>query len=118
MENKEIETIQEELKYKIITLDDEVEDSKIKKMIDDIVKEINQAFEKFKEWYEMNKDSEKAQEIKEKFVTGIDFLFYDKAIGGKTFKELSKALDISPEELFDRINYNFFNSIQEYKKQL
>ena len=36
MENKEIETIQEELKYKIITLDDEEEDSKIKKLIDDI----------------------------------------------------------------------------------
>ena len=42
MENKEIETIQEELKYKIITLDDETEDSKIKKLIDDIIKEINQ----------------------------------------------------------------------------
>ncbi len=78
MENKEIETIQEELKYKIITLDDEVEDSKIKKMIDDIVKEINQAFEKFKEWYEMNKDSEKAQEIKEKFVFEMN-QFTDKA---------------------------------------
>lgn len=72
MENKEIETIQEELKYKIITLDDETEDSKIKKLIDDIIKEINQAFEKFKEWYEINKDSEKAQEIKEKFVYEMD----------------------------------------------
>ena len=78
MENKEIETIQEELKYKIITLDDEVEDSKIKKIIDDIIKEINQAFEKFKEWYEMNKDSEKAQEIKEKFVFEMN-QFTDKA---------------------------------------
>lgn len=68
MENKEIETIQEELKYKIITLDNEEEDSKIKRMIDEIVKEINQAFERFKEWYETNKDSEKAQEIKEKFI--------------------------------------------------
>lgn len=72
MENKEIETIQEELKYKIITLDDETEDSKIKKLIDDIIKEINQAFEKFKEWYELNKDSEKAQEIKEKFVSEMN----------------------------------------------
>lgn len=68
MENKEIETIQEELKYKIITLDDEEDDSKIKKIIEEIVKEMNQAFEKFKEWYEKNKDSEKAQEMKEKFV--------------------------------------------------
>lgn len=72
MENKEIETIQEELKYKIITLDDETEDSKIKKLIDDIIKEINEAFEKFKEWYELNKDSEKAQEIKEKFVSEMN----------------------------------------------
>lgn len=68
MENKEIETIHEELKYKIITLEDEQEDSKLKKIIDDIVKEMNQAFEKFKEWYENNKDSEKAQEMKEKFI--------------------------------------------------
>lgn len=30
-----------------------------------------------------------SKEIKEKFVTGIDFLFYDKEIGGKTFKELT-----------------------------
>lgn len=72
MENKEIETIQEELKYKIITLEDDQEDSKIKKVIDDIVKEINEAFEKFKEWYEKNKDSEKAQEIKEKFISEMN----------------------------------------------
>ena len=104
MENKEIETIQEELKYKIITLDDEVEDSKIKKMIDDIVKEINQAFEKFKEWYEMNKDSEKAQEIKEKFVFEMN-QFTDKATDAindiKNNPELQEKLTTSKEKVVE-----------------
>lgn len=104
MENKEIETIQEELKYKIITLDDEVEDSKIKKMIDDIVKEINQAFEKFKEWYEMNKDSEKAQEIKEKFVYEMN-QFTNKATDAindiKNNPELQEKLTTSKEKVVE-----------------
>ena len=104
MENKEIETIQEELKYKIITLDDEVEDSKIKKMIDDIVKEINQAFEKFKEWYEMNKDSEKAQEIKEKFVYEMN-QFTNKATDAindiKNNPELQEKLTTGKEKVVE-----------------
>jgi len=104
MENKEIETIQEELKYKIITLDDEVEDSKIKKMIDDIVKEINQAFEKFKEWYEMNKDSEKAQEIKEKFIYEMN-QFTNKATDAindiKNNPELQEKLTTGKEKVVE-----------------
>lgn len=71
-ENKEIKTIQEELKYKIITLEDESEDSKVKKIIDEILKEMNEAFEGFKKWYEANKDSEKAQEMKDKFVNEMN----------------------------------------------
>ena len=60
MENeKNIENVQEELKYKIITLEEDVEDSKIKKVINDITEELNETFEKFKTWYENNKDSEK-----------------------------------------------------------
>lgn len=104
MENKEIEKIQEELKYKIITLDDEDEDSKIKKLIDDIVKEINQAFEKFKEWYEMNKDSEKAQEIKEKFVSEMN-QFTNKATDAindiKNNPELQEKLTTGKEKVVE-----------------
>ena len=73
-ENKEIEKIQEELKYKIITLEDENDDSKVKKVIEDVIKEINKAFEKFKTWYDENKDSEKAVEMKEKFLTEMNQL--------------------------------------------
>ena len=40
-----------------------------------------------------------SQEIKQKFVTCIDFLFYDKAIGGKTFKELTNETKIKVLEL-------------------
>lgn len=72
--NKDIEKIQEELKYKIITLDDDNEDSKIKKIIDDVIVEMNKAFEKFKAWYDENKNSEKAQEIKDKFISEMNQL--------------------------------------------
>ena len=106
---KNIENIQEELKYKIITLEDDVEDSKIKKVINDIADDLNETFEKFKAWYEANKDSEKAQEIKEKFVNEMN-QFVNKAsnfvndlknnpeliekidAGVETIKEISKKI--------------------------
>lgn len=72
--NKDIEKIQEDLKYKIITLEDDSDDSKIKKIIEDVLNEMNKAFEKFKTWYETNKDSEKAQEVKEKFINEMNQL--------------------------------------------
>ena len=46
-----------------------------------------------------NNEHDISQEIKEKFVTCIDFLFYDKAIGGKTFKELTNETKIKVLEL-------------------
>lgn len=101
MENKEIETIQEELKYKIITLEDE-EDSKLKKIIDDIIKEINEAFEKFKAWYEKNKDSEKAQEMKEKFLNEMN-QFTNKATDAindiKNNPELQEKISTGKEKI-------------------
>lgn len=36
----------------------------------------------------------------------------------ETFRKIAKAYEMTPEELFDRINYDFFNNIQEYKKKL
>ena len=44
----------------------------LKKVINDITEDLNETFEKFKAWYERNKDSEKAQEIKEKFVSEMN----------------------------------------------
>lgn len=106
---KNIENIQEELKYKIITLEDDVKDSKIEKVIKDIIEDLNETFEKFKSWYEKNKDSEKAQEMKEKFVNEMN-QFVNKATnfindlknnpeliekvdaGVETIKEISKKI--------------------------
>ena len=72
--NKDIEKIQEELKYKIITLDDDDDDSKIKKLIENVIEEMNKAFEKFKAWYAENKNSEKAQEMKDTFINEMNQL--------------------------------------------
>ncbi len=120
---KNIENIQEELKYKIITLEDDVEDSKIKKVINDITDDLNETFEKFKAWYEANKDSEKAQEIKEKFVNEMN-QFVNKAssfvndlknnpelvekidAGVETIKEVSKRIASGIEDGVNNILEN------------
>lgn len=120
---KNIENIQEELKYKIITLEDDVEDSKIKKVINDIADDLNETFEKFKAWYEANKDSEKAQEIKEKFVNEMN-QFVNKAsnfvndlknnpeliekidAGVETIKEISKKIAYGIEDGVNNILEN------------
>ena len=102
--NKEIEKIQEELKYKIITLEDETDDSKIKKLFEDVMKEMNKAFEKFKTWYETNKDSEKAQEIKEKFVTEMNQLVNKTTQAANDIKnnpELQEKLASGKETIVD-----------------
>ena len=46
-----------------------------------------------------NNENDVGREIKEKFVTCVDFLFYDKQIGGKTFKELNDSAKIKVLEL-------------------
>lgn len=73
-ENRDFEKVHEELKYKIITLDDDNDDSKIKKLIDSVIDEMNKAFDTFKQWYDENKNSEKAQEVKEKFLDDMNRL--------------------------------------------
>lgn len=46
-----------------------------------------------------NNEHDISKELKEKFVTCVDFLLYDKAIGGITFKELSNSTKIKVLEL-------------------
>lgn len=103
-ENKEIEKIHEDLKYKIITLEDDTEDSKIKKLIEDVLNEMNHSFEKFKAWYEANKDSEKAQEMKEKFISEMN-QFVNKATvlidDLKNNEELKEKLANGKEKVVD-----------------
>ena len=35
-----------------------------------------------------------------------------------TFKEIVVALEMTPKELFDKINYNYFNEISNYSRKL
>lgn len=106
-ENKELETKQEELKYKIITLEDDVDDKNIKKLVEDILEEMNQAFENFKKWYEENKNSEKAQEMKEKFMNEMDRLAIKCAQminDVKTNPQLQEKLATSKDTLVNLFN--------------
>ncbi len=100
-ENKELETKQEELKYKIITLEDDVDDKNIKKLVEDILEEMNQAFENFKKWYEENKNSEKAQEMKEKFMNEMDRQMINDV---KTNPQLQEKLATSKDTLVNLFN--------------
>lgn len=71
---KEVMEHVEELKYKIITLEEEKEDSVTKKYLDALLAEINRRSAEFKKWIEENKDSEKVNEMKEKFLAEMDAL--------------------------------------------
>ena len=59
-----------------------------------------------------------SKEIKQKFVTCIDFLFYDKAIGGKTFKELTNATKIKVLELTMYIDSKIDTVFPGYKDSI
>ena len=59
-----------------------------------------------------------SKEIKEKFVTGIDFLFYDKAIGGKTFKELTNDTKIKVLEIAMYIDSKIDTVFPGYKDSI
>jgi hypothetical protein len=59
-----------------------------------------------------------SKEIKEKFVIGIDFLFYDKAIGGKTFKELTNTAKIKVLEIAMYIDSKIDTVFPGYKDSI
>lgn len=73
-ENKVIEEVEQELKYRIITLEDEIKDSKAKKYLDSIVNELNVKLEAFKKLIADTKDSEKVAELKNQFLNEVDNL--------------------------------------------
>ena len=73
-ENKVIEEVEKELKYRIITLEDEIKDSKAKKYLDSLVKEFNDKFDAFKKLLASTKDNEKIIELKNQFMIEIDNL--------------------------------------------
>lgn len=73
-ERKNIEEIEQEIKYKIVTLEDEVKNSKGKEFVDATIQEITKLFDDFKNWCSENVDSEKIGEAYHKFTGEVDKL--------------------------------------------
>lgn len=73
-ERKNIEEIEQEIKYKIVTLEDEVKDSKGKEFMDATVQEITKLLNDFKAWCSENVDSEKIGDAYHKFTGEVDKL--------------------------------------------
>ena len=56
--------------------------------------------------------------IKDKFVTLVDFLFYDGEIGGRTYKELSTASKLKVLQIFLKIDNKIEQKITGYKESI
>ena len=65
-----------------------------------------------------NNEHDISKEIKQKFVTAIDFLFYDKAIGGKTFKELTNITKLKILKLTLEIDSKIDSVFPGYKDSI
>lgn len=59
-----------------------------------------------------------SQSLKDGFVTVVDFLFYDKAIKGKTFKELSTSAKLKVLKLALSIDAKIDSYFPDYKQSL
>ena len=70
--------------------------------------------------YNSNNDDDETlgKTIKEKFVKGIDFLFYDEEIGGKTFKELTNATKLKILEIAMIIDSKIESKFPGYKDSI
>lgn len=67
---------------------------------------------------EIDNTSELKSSIKEKFVTVVDFLFYDGEIKGKTFKELSTSAKLKVLQIFLKIDNKIENKFPNYKQSI
>lgn len=65
--------------------------------------------------FELDTQTNLSQKIKEKFVNCIDFIFYDKEIGGKTFKELTNDAKLKILEITLSIDSKIDNKFPNYK---
>lgn len=59
---KEVEKLEKEARFKIITMDDDVDDGREKKILDDAKEEITKLYEEFREWLADNLNSEETGE--------------------------------------------------------
>lgn len=65
-----------------------------------------------------NKDETLGKKIKAKFVTCIDFLFYDKEINGITFKELTNKTKLKILEIAMSIDSKIDSKFPNYKEEI
>ena len=65
-----------------------------------------------------NNDESVGKKIKEKFVKCIDFIFYEREIGGKTFKELSNSAKLKILEISMDIDSKIDNKFPGYKESI
>lgn len=67
---------------------------------------------------EVNNSTSFKDSLKEKFVTLVDFLFYDGEIKEKTFKELSNKTKLKVLEIFLKIDNKLDNKFPNYKENI
>jgi len=67
---------------------------------------------------EIDNTNDLKSSIKEKFVSIVDFLFYDEPINGTTFKELSTATKLKVLNLFLKIDHKIEEKFPNYKNTI
>ena len=118
-EKKIVENVEEELKYKIITLEDEKNDSLTQKYLDLLTAEIKRRTEEFKKWVEENKDSEKVNEMKDKFMAEMDALiqkskeFIEELKNNEELREKIESGKVAFNQVSDKVIGGLDAGIQE-----
>lgn len=75
-EVEEVKEIENEIKYKIITLEEEKKNGNAKEAIEQLIDELNRIASDFRKWCQENNDAEKRAERKERIQEEIDHLIY------------------------------------------
>lgn len=75
-EVEEVKEIENEIKYKIITLEEEKKNVNAKEAIEQLIDELNRIASDFRKWCQENNDAEKRAERKERIQEEIDHLIY------------------------------------------
>ena len=71
----------------------------------------------YNEVINMDKENLKST-VKDKFVTLVDFIFYDGTISGRTYKELSATSKLKVLQLFLKIDHKIEEKIPGYKESI
>lgn len=88
---EEVNEIENEIKYKIITLEEEKKNLNAKEAIEQLIDELNRIASDFRKWCQENNDAEKRAERKEKIQEEIDHLIY---VSKETYTSLIENEDL------------------------